>query len=109
MLNISLSKMLRSMVPLIDPSEDFFNIAAAEEQMGEVADERRKEMDAMNAKLKGVAPSLAFSPACPNSLLCQTNSTSWKPPAPLAHVHQIFRHPRPTSKPSTRLRLPRGT
>ena len=57
MLNIPLSKMLRSMVPLIDPSEDFFNIAAAEEQMGEVADERRKEMDAMNAKLKGVAPS----------------------------------------------------
>lgn len=41
------------MGPIFDPTEDYLNIVAAEEQMGHVEQVRQKEMDQVNSGLKG--------------------------------------------------------
>lgn len=48
------SKILRKMGPIVDPTEDYLNIVAAEEQMGHVEEIRQKEMDQVSSDLKGV-------------------------------------------------------
>jgi len=51
-------KILHEMGPIFDPTEDYLNIVAAEEQMGHVAQIRQKEMDQVHADLKAVARTL---------------------------------------------------
>lgn len=47
------SKILREMGPIFDPTEDYLNIVAAEEQMSGVAASRQKEVDHVQAEMKG--------------------------------------------------------
>ncbi|KAH8117501.1 hypothetical protein DFH11DRAFT_1505003 [Phellopilus nigrolimitatus] len=47
-------KLLQSMGPIFDPTEDYLNIVSAEEQMGTVAAQRQKELDDANSELKNL-------------------------------------------------------
>lgn len=40
------------MGPIFDPTEDYLSIVSAEEQMGNVASKRQKELDDVNGNLK---------------------------------------------------------
>ncbi|THH08195.1 hypothetical protein EW145_g2867 [Phellinidium pouzarii] len=51
-------KLLQSMGPIFDPTEDYLNIVSAEEQMSTVAARRQKDLDDANAELKGVLRTL---------------------------------------------------
>ena len=48
-----LSNILRSMRPMLDPTEDFLTVVAAEEQMGVIARQRQKEMEEISEDLNG--------------------------------------------------------
>ncbi|KAI5123319.1 hypothetical protein M0805_009340 [Coniferiporia weirii] len=51
-------KLLQSMGPIFDPTEDYLNIVSAEEQMGAVAAQRQKELEDANAELKALLRTL---------------------------------------------------
>ncbi|TDL27565.1 hypothetical protein BD410DRAFT_740734 [Rickenella mellea] len=48
-------KVLQDMSPMMDPTDDYLAIAAAEEQMGTTAEEREKELDDAHAQFKALA------------------------------------------------------
>lgn len=48
------SKTIRDMDPLIDPSDDYMTIAAAEERMDATQAARKKELEEAHAKLRGM-------------------------------------------------------
>lgn len=49
----SCSKVLHSMRPALDPTEDYLNIVSAEEQMIAKAAQRQKELEIANSELNG--------------------------------------------------------
>ncbi|EJD05965.1 uncharacterized protein FOMMEDRAFT_153312 [Fomitiporia mediterranea MF3/22] len=51
-------KVLQSMSPIFDPTEDYLSIVSAEEQMGSVATQRQKELDDANNNLKDLLRTL---------------------------------------------------
>ncbi|KAH9842955.1 uncharacterized protein C8Q71DRAFT_735315 [Rhodofomes roseus] len=48
-------KAIREMIPIIDPEEDYLTIAAAEEQMSITEEERRKEMEEAQSRVRSLA------------------------------------------------------
>lgn len=48
----SYSKAIRDMIPIIDPEEDYLTIAAAEEQMSITEQERKREFEEAQLKLR---------------------------------------------------------
>ncbi|KAL5533010.1 hypothetical protein ACEPAF_4784 [Sanghuangporus sanghuang] len=51
-------KVLQSMSPIFDPTDDYLSIVSAEEQMGNVAARRQKELDDVNGNLKDLLRTL---------------------------------------------------
>ncbi|KAL5511518.1 hypothetical protein ACEPAH_4735 [Sanghuangporus vaninii] len=51
-------KVLQSMGPIFDPTDDYLSIVSAEEQMGNVAVRRQKELDDVNGNLKDLLRTL---------------------------------------------------
>lgn len=57
-LMIEPSKVIRDMLPIIDPEEDYLTIVAAEEKIINSEQRRKKELEEAHATLKGSSESI---------------------------------------------------